>query len=120
MKVGDIVYVFDLNHRVYPEKKDNNAYSGSGPIYREHFVKRQIVGETTRSWLVAFEGAAADAHYATKHAKKEPRNGLHTLEQVTEQVYIHDHSYRIQDAIKHVDYATLRKIAELINYKESK
>lgn len=118
MKIGDIVYIFDSNHRVYPPKKDNNAYSSGGPIYREHFVKRQIVGETTQSWIVAFEGAQADVRYATKHKKKEPRNGLYTLEQVEEQVWMHNNQYHVSEAVRHADYATLRQIASLLNYKE--
>lgn len=116
MKVGDIVYIFDHNHRVYPEDRS----LGSGPIYREHFVKRQIVGETTRSWLVSFEGSKPDSRCVTKHAKKELRNGLYTLEQIDEEVYMHENRYHIAQAVHHVDYATLKKIAELINYKERK
>lgn len=120
MQIGDLVYVFDSNHRVYPEKKPGETYS-NGPIYREHFQPRRIIGQTTQSWLVGFKDDNAqdvNNRYVTKHKKKE--NRLYTAEQVNEQVYIHDHGYKIQDAVRHADYATLRKIAELLNYKEGK
>ena len=42
-------WFFDVNHRVYP--KDGNHFSAS-PIWREHWRRREVVGETTRSWLV--------------------------------------------------------------------
>jgi hypothetical protein len=45
------VWVFDENYRVYP-KKEPGQPSG-GPIYREHWVKREITGETSRSWLIS-------------------------------------------------------------------
>jgi hypothetical protein len=123
MKIGDIVYVFDSNHRVYPEKKPGEGYSHSGPIYKEHFRPHRIIGETSSSWLVGFEHDGyqdLNNRYVTKHSKKEPHNGLYTAEQIDEQVYIHENAHKIQDAMRNVDYATLKKIAELINYKEAK
>jgi len=117
MKIGDIVYIFDINHRVYPPK-GSDGYSHGSPIYREHFQKRQIVGETTQSWIVAFEGSSPDVRYATKHKKKEPRNGLYTLEQVEEQVWLHNNRYWVEEAMRGADYATVKKIAALLNYKE--
>jgi hypothetical protein len=44
VKVGDTVWFFDINSRVY-----TNAQSA--PIWRKHWRKATIVSETTRSWV---------------------------------------------------------------------
>jgi hypothetical protein len=53
--VGSKVWIFDLNNRVYADKKIAKGqlwYSGA-PIWREHWVPKVITGETSRSWLVS-------------------------------------------------------------------
>lgn len=45
LKVGDPVWLFDGNHRVYRD-------GASGPVYREHFIRYVITGETRTSWLI--------------------------------------------------------------------
>lgn len=115
-KIGDKVYTFDSNRRVYPTDKTIS----SGPIYREHFVLQEIVGETTQSWIVGYHGWTVETRACTKHKKKAERPNIYTKEQVEEQIYIHDHSYKIQDALRNVDYKTLKAVADLIGYKGDK
>ena len=106
-KVGDPVWVFDINRRVY-------ASDGrGGPIWREHWVKRQITAETTRSWIVG-EGWAQ-----IKIPKKgEQPHGIAWSEQEIERrAYVEENSHRIADKLRHIrDYETLSKVAELIGY----
>jgi hypothetical protein len=113
MKVGDKVYTFDSNRRVYPTDKTIS----SGPIYREHFVLQEILGETSQSWIVGYSGWTVDTRACTKHKKKAERPSLFTREQVEEQIYIHDNGHKIADLVYHVDYKTLKAIADLIGYK---
>jgi len=49
LKVGDTVWVFDINRRVY----DGNGL-GAKIIYREHFRPVHIIGETSRSWILDY------------------------------------------------------------------
>ncbi|MGH7974861.1 MAG: hypothetical protein ACREBR_05000 [bacterium] len=119
-KIGDTVYTFSENRRVYEKQKPGELYSRGGPIYREHFVKQQIVGETTQSWIVAYEGGSPDSASATKHKKKGDYVNIYTAEQVEEQVYHHDHAYYISELVRKADYTMLRKIAELLNYQGGK
>lgn len=114
MKIGDIVYIFDFNHRVYPKDNKNFCY---GPIYREHFVERQILGETSRSWLVGFRGGDVTSRCTGKYAKKDCM-GLYTLKQVQEACYKHENAYKIAKLVEKVDYTTLKAIASIIGYKE--
>lgn len=41
----EFIWIFDLNRRVYGRDK-------SVPIWREHWSKRKVTGETSRSWIV--------------------------------------------------------------------
>ena len=56
------VWIFDYNRRVYREG------NSSLPIWREHWRKLEITGETSRSWLA---GSGYGQH---KIAKKGPLN----------------------------------------------
>lgn len=108
LKVGDTVLVFDLNHRVY--RRDDKGRSFGSPIYREHFVPTEIVGETSRSWILR------------RYNKKVPKatlEGIYTPQQADEQSWVQEHRHRIADAICFVrDVGTLKKVAELVGYKE--
>ena len=110
LKVGDKVFVFDDNHREYV--RDSNGNSSGGPIYRKHFVETTITGETPRSWITA---RRPDLKYSKKDGQ-----GLYNAEQVDEAVYVHDHAHKIADRVYRVDYKTLKAIAKLIGYEETK
>ena len=117
MKVGDKVYTYNENRRVYPEDKTIS----SGPIYREHFELKEIVGETTQSWIVGYPGWSADSRACSKHKKKADHPSLFSKAEVEEEVYMHDHAYKIANLVHHANYKTLKAIANLIGYKgESK
>lgn len=110
-KVGDKVFVFDSNRRVYPKDKS----IASAPIYREHFAEREILGETSRSWLVGWHGLSLDHRCVTKYPKKD-NAGLYTLGQIDEEVYRHDHMYRISKMVEHTSYKNLKAIADIVGY----
>ena len=109
-KVGDPVWLFDDNYRVYRPDK-------SGPIWREKWRKRLIVGETSRSWLV---GYSTTSRTQTKVAKKGPFCGVaFSEEEIDEAAWVEENRYRINESMRYVRDATvLRKVAELIGYKE--
>lgn len=113
MKVGDKVFIFDINHREY--EMDASGRSHGGPIYLKHFVETEIVGETSRSWIVQ--------RYSQKKKKKPEHfsEGVLTLGQVLDQVYLHEHSYRIAEQVRSInDVRVLREVANLIGYQERK
>lgn len=109
-KVGDPIWIFDDNHRVYQKGK-------LGPVWREKWRKRLIIGETSRSWLV---GCSMNSPYPTKISKKGPHHGVAFSEsEIDEAAYIEENRYRISEAVRYVrDANVLRKVAELIGYKE--
>jgi hypothetical protein len=104
------VWVFDENRRVYPVTAPGEI-SGS-PIYREHWAKHLIIGETTRSWLI-------DPWERVKIPKRDadPRRFLFSEKDVDDNVWVNDHRYRIQQLIPTLSPEKLRQVAELIGYE---
>ncbi len=99
------VWLFDENRRVYGE--DHSA-----PIWREHWVKREITGETSRSWIVAIAGQER------KIPKKGDHRGVAWSEaEVNRKAWIKDHRHRITRAIEHLSTDDLIAVARLIGYK---
>ena len=56
----EAVWIFEENKRVYPPGSGLSA----SPIWRKHWDRREIIGETSRSWLIG------PAWAPTKIAKK--------------------------------------------------
>ena len=109
MKVGDTLYIFDENHRVYPPTPKGSLYSSGGPIYREHFRPRKIINETKVSWVLEFDN---------QKVNKKTLAGAYTLEGIEEQCWKHDYGYKLLDHIRiHANGKQLREIAALIGWK---
>ena len=105
------IWVFDESRRIYP-KKEPGQFSGS-PIYREHWVKREIIGETTRSWLIG------STRWPVKVSKRgaDHRRFLFSEKDVDDDVWANDHRYQIQRLISTLSPEKLRQVAELIGYE---
>lgn len=105
MQVGDTIWIFDANHRVYEKT------GGGGPIFREYFRPTPIFAETTRSWLISDRGRE-------RKIDKKTLSGIWTSQQsVDEYVWIHDNAYFLGEHIRQLkDYTLLKQIAELTNY----
>jgi hypothetical protein len=109
LKVGDIVWFFDDNHRVY--ETDKNGLSHGGPIWRKKWKPCKVLGETTRSFVL---------EYGQKIPKKNKPNGLAYSEQeLNEKFFVHENAYKIGCAVKTVkDAEKLKLIAKIIGYNE--
>jgi len=104
--IGETVWIFDENNRVY--KKDENGKSYGGPIWREHWRPLEIVGETRVSWL-------------TKYGHKVPKKGGYKYcfseQEINERSYVIANKYKISEIILKLDYGQLKRVAELIGYE---
>ena len=98
MKVGDKVWLFDFNRRVYPK---NGSISNS-PIYSEYFYQATIDGETSRSWIVLCQ----------KFPKKNPI-GLYTDKQKADKIWVNENRYRIVKLVENCSIEKLKQIEEL-------
>lgn len=106
-KVGDPVWIFNQNRRVYVKHQ-------SGPIWREHWEKKSVLGETSRSWLVGRE------YEQIKIPKKGPQpwGVCWSEEEVTRRAYVNDNAYKISDLVRRIDDCdTLKKVADLVGYQ---
>lgn len=101
-KIGDKVWRFDGNRRVYVE-------GNSTPIYSEHFYQDTIVGETPKSWLI---------HYGRVKINKKTLEGIYTDEQRAAMIWDKQHRYKIVREVQTCSPELLKQIAELIGYKE--
>ena len=110
LKVGDIVWVFDKNHRVYENERAGRKLGG-GPIYLEYFVPREIIGETSRSWLL-------EPKWAPDKINKKTLVGIYASErEVDEAVWIYENGGRIGTQVGRLqDYDKLQVIAKLVGY----
>lgn len=108
--VGDTIWYFNINRRVYPAREFGKPHASLGPIYREHWVATKIIGETTRSWL---------CEYGRKCAKKGDRLGWALSEaEVDDDCFVSEERHRIADAVLRTrDAATLREVARIIGYQ---
>jgi hypothetical protein len=102
--IGETVYIFDENRRVYHRNEKGNACAA--PIYREHFRPDVIVSETSVSWV-------------TRKGHKIPKKRVrfYTEQGMNDKCWLNDHRYQIISKIQlNDDPEILRKIADLIGY----
>ena len=102
-KVGDTVWVFNENRRIYARDEKGKSLGG-GPIWREHWEKGEILSETSRSWVL---------RYGEKVPKKghDPRKYAFSLADIEDQAFVHENRYRISMAVsRNTDAAKLRTI----------
>ncbi len=101
--IGSTVWTFDPNRRVYDKTKRG------GPIYREHFRPRTIVGETRVSWIL-------DGWDAQKVNKKTLAGIFPTEQHVNDAAYMHDIRRVLIEALEDCrDVDALRRIEVILN-----
>lgn len=117
MKLGDKIWLFDDNRRVYVDDEGNKHQS---PIYRKKFVPFYIVGETRVSWIVSNYTLDEIPEWAVakgKKVKKVEANKTYwtSKEEVENKCWINENIYRIVEKVRHCkDYSLLKQIDNLI------
>ena len=124
LKVGDTIWRFDSNHRVYPERpKDARGKTdydiSRSPIYRGYWVPVEITGETSRSWLT-IRGKAP------KRAPDLRRQGwAFTQKDVDDDCWVNERLHKLNRALscglrRHDPNIRekMEKIAEIIGFKQ--
>ncbi len=100
------LWLFDINRRNYRRNENGRAYGS--PIWRDHWAKHEITGETARSWI-------------TSWGKKVPKKGgpgiAFNEADIDREAFVQEHRHRIADQIMRLtDHDTLQKVAALIGY----
>lgn len=108
--VGDTVYYFDGNRRVYRPEDG----MGGRPIYREYFRPVVIVGEVARSWKLNVSVTVGDRS-VTKISKAAAETMFFTAAEVDRAVWVEENAYRIRAFVRDCDdYETLQAIDAVI------
>jgi hypothetical protein len=92
VKVGDTLWLFDINRRVYP--RDEKGRATGSPIWREHWVPHEITGETSRSWLIGWRG---------KVPKKGGRGIAFDAAEIDRNAWVIENRYRISESVRQCD-----------------
>jgi hypothetical protein len=107
--IGPSVWVFDENCRSYRRDAQGRAYGG--PIYRDQWVEKKVIGETPRNWLVGSE------HNPIKIPKSGPHHkACFSLAEVEDLCWVNDHRQKIRDMLTEATADQLRSIATILNY----
>jgi hypothetical protein len=116
LKIGDTIYKFDENHRVYRKGPDGRATGG--PIYAEYFVPYEIKGETKQSWLT---GYMSDIKVNKKTLRSAGQSGFSghqwfTAESKDAHLWVAEHRRGIERALLSATVDQLKRIAEIVGY----
>ena len=117
-QVGDTIYRFDQNRRVYDKSRLNGKI-----IYSEHFVPEAITGETAQSWLI--HDAHNDVRWRVnkKTMRTAAKGGwfgyaFFTAEGMSDDIWRNDHRHKIVSMMSQATTAQLRQIADVLGYDE--
>ena len=122
MQIGDKVWIFDGNHRIYKDVEGNETRS---PWYRGHFVERYIVGETKQSWIVGLKGREPN-HRSNIKVKKSTLSypadyGLDghlylSEDEIDQKCWKNENHYALGERVRRCyDYQKLKEIEEILN-----
>lgn len=116
-KIGDTLWCFDTNRRVYTEP-------GGRAVYREHFVPSLIVGETKISWLCRPATWPNTEPVKVKKATLQSSNGAYspsrwfTAEAMEADIYLEANRARIHlDILRCTNPKVLQAIDALLTGK---
>ncbi len=71
LQIGNRIWNFDINCRIYPPRNSRPNFGGPSPIYEKHFREFTIIGETKFCWL-----AVRDASWSHERATKVNKKSL--------------------------------------------
>jgi hypothetical protein len=109
--VGQRVWAFDENRRVYTERA--GRLSGD-LIYAGHFREMKVLAIDKRSYLIGWP----DGKGGEKVGFAKAERMYYTDQDREDRIWKNDHRYKIVRLVERADVATLRKIAAIVGYKE--
>lgn len=121
IKIGDTLYQFDINHRVY--EKDADGRGRGSPIYEKHFRPFPVIGETKQSWLCGHERMPMKVNKATlRESGKSGYSGHQwfTAEGMEDDIWLHSRRHEIVRLLERCqDVNILKKIDALLATENS-
>lgn len=111
LKIGDTVYLFDSNQRVYSEVTEAEKAQGKiwgDLIYRGHFSPLKITGETTGTWLLE-RRMVVNKKTLNERKTAFGQRRVFTAAQMEDKIYLHDNAQRIARAVEFCNNVNLLK-----------
>jgi hypothetical protein len=115
LSIGSTVWVFDSNRRVYA-KPPGPGHTSGGPIWREHWVERKVVGETRVSWITG----RGERLPKRRGCEAFSRGYLVSVEEIDLACYANEHAHRIATVMRNLterNPRVLAQIATLLGYE---
>ena len=130
LKVGDLLWFFDGDRRVYA--RDEKGRAVGGPIWREHWVPMVVLAESPVAWwmarsihshLIGEPTEQLEFVVAAKLLKGRPLPGGWAFgsEHIDEMAWVQQHRPAISCAVSRCDDpAILRQVAALVGWSPEK
>jgi len=112
MNVGDKVYRFDGNVRVY-----DRAGFGGAAIYEKHFVEEEIIGETNRSWITSRGYKISKKDGSCPAAMQYAGRGFFTFQAMQDDIWRNNHRHKIERLLGQASAHQLRQVADILGYQ---
>lgn len=113
LKIGDILYNFDGNRRVY--RRNEAGIASGGPIYQDHFEAVPIIGETKVSWILKRYDAKVNKKNLSSVCQFADR-GFFTESAMIADIWLHEHRYKIAKEVERAGVDHLKEVARIIGY----
>lgn len=117
-KIGDPVWVYDQNLRVYRRSPETGKAIGS-PVYRESFRKFEITSESKTSWVV---GRRDNDRVIAKISKNGMSSGgimAFSEQELDDLCFINDNRHQISHHISTIiDATVLREVARVSGFTQ--
>jgi hypothetical protein len=107
------IWAFQPERRIYPKPAPGQKQSQfAAPIWREHWVKTKIVGQSPRNWI---------GEYGSKYAKADQGiRWVHTEKEVNDLAWVNDNAHKIAECVRRLkDAQSMREIARILGYSEA-
>lgn len=112
LKIGDTLWFFSANNRVY-------RAGGGPPIYSHHFRPYTIDGETKPSWVMSNGEKVNKKTLASAGSHSYGGRGYFTAEGMAADIWDNDHRQKIIEVVRRIDVPTLKAIAKIVKYEDS-
>lgn len=112
--VGDSVWIFDENRRVY---RDEDGNYSSRCIFRQHFCKVKVTGETRQSWILSYQNNIKVNKKTLKYKRGYGRDGnlYLTEDDIDKMCWIKDNKMNIIDIVRRCDnYKKLKQVEDIM------
>lgn len=118
--IGQRIWSFDENRRRYATDSATGRRAGS-PIFAAHFEPHTVAGIEARSYLIV-RGHPPEGQWNTpvKVGFDKAERAYRTDDERDAQIWVEDHRWKVVEAVRRADVATLKRVAAVVGYAPSR